>query len=234
MVPHGVLLPDSFVQAKVILRPANIGNIIERLTFVEKIKYYEQEDLTPIKLDIEDFENYYDIDNSVIIATPEGDFVYKPNANVYEYEPQKQKDSNGNTVLIMNAWEIKGGSVPHDAKQPEPTLSFKTLEEIGDENNENKAEENSDKSEPEIKVKEEIKSSEDKKEEPKADTPTEPENKPDSEKSEDKTSETTENIADNKSDTAESSSLKQTTPLLKKRQKKFLLKTKKKLKSKRK
>lgn len=197
--------PDSFVQAKVILRPANIGNIIERLTFVEKTKYYEQEDLTPIKLDIEDFENYYDIDNSVIIATPEGDFVYKPNANVYEYEPQKQKDSNGNTVLIMNAWEIKGGSVPHDAKHHEPTLSFKTLEEIGDENNENKAEENSDKFEPEIKVKEEINSSEDKKEEPKADTPTEPENKPDSEKSEDKTSETTENIADNKSDTAESS-----------------------------
>ncbi len=194
--------PDSFVQAKVILRAANIGNIIERLTFVEESKYYEQEDLTPVKLDIEDFENYYDIENYVILATPEGDFVYKPNANVYENEPQKSKDSNGNTVLIMNAWEIKGGSVPNDAKQPEPTLSFKTLEEISDEK---ETEESSDKAENEIKAKKEIDSSEDKIEEPKADNPTEPEKQTDSEKTEDKALEDTENIPDDKSDIEENS-----------------------------
>lgn len=187
--------PDSFVQAKLILRPANVGNIIERLTFVEDKKYYEQENLTPVNLDIEDFEDYYDIEHCVILSAPDGDFVYKPNANVYEDEPKKQIDSNGNTVLIMNAWEIKGGSVPKDAKHPEPTLSFKTLEEIGDETDANDEETSSEAEnhEGDIIAKEEIDSADNKIEEPEKDTPAETQNQTVSEKSDDKDDKALEN-----------------------------------------
>ncbi len=186
---------DSFVQAKLILRPASVGNIIERLSFVEDKKYYEQEDLVPVKLDIEDFENYYDIEHCVILSTPDGDFAYKPDANVYVEDTPVSKESDGNTVLIMNAWEIKGGSVPNAAKHPEPELSFKALEEIGDENEPETEESSSKSDEAETNEIQET-------ETPKEDIETEAENQTISEKTESTPDESTENeTAENEENT---------------------------------
>ncbi len=119
--------PESFIQPKLVLRSADLGDIIERLSFNEENKYYEREDLTPTPLNKEDFENYYDIENGVLVAASDGEFVYKPDYDVYD-----EDETNGSTVLIMNAWEVKSGSVPTSAKSKEQALTFKNLDEIGD------------------------------------------------------------------------------------------------------